>query len=94
MTCSQLRRMEEMWRAGVPVKLIARAVHLSAWHVYHVASLDRERFPRRHAECGMTDPVERRKWAQRVASGECSLSEAARTCGVSRKSLRRWARAL
>jgi IS30 family transposase len=90
MTPDELSEMERMWREGVPIRQIARALHYHHNTVDATARRDRERFPFRHRF--LTDE-EWAPWIERVRSGELTPKDVREALGVGRDSVRKRMRA-
>ena len=89
MTDEQMGTLERLWADGVPIKAIARQMHLHPMYVQKVIASDRKRYPYRYTT---TDRHVRSAAAAKVISGKSTPREMAETLGTSIETVRRWVR--
>ena len=89
MTEGELRELDALWEAAMPVKQIAYRMGYCADTIKVTTHKHRERFPKRRKSFTQG---ERDQWADRVLSGEMDAADVARRAEVAVSTIHRWAR--
>lgn len=87
MTDEEVAELTRMWAEGVPVKQIARKLNYQSSYINGFARVHRDILPSRHP---IVPEDVQAVWVERIRSGECSKSAAARALGVARNTIIRY----
>lgn len=87
MTSEEMAIASEMWRNGEPVRLIARSLGYSDYWINQNAYRHRELFPYRKT---YLSDEEKAVAAERVLSGELTVTQMARRLGVHKSAMSKW----